>query len=127
MADSRPDPGPCTKILTLLTPSAIASFPHCSAAIVAAKGVDFLEPLKPALPELPHTTVLPILSVTVIRVLLKVALIWATPSASTTFFVTFFDVLLVATLYHPQNLNAYIFGRFWENEQFKFYFFGAFL
>ena len=68
---------------------ATASLPHCSAATVAAKGVDFFEPLKPALPALPHTTVFPALSVMVMRVLLNVALMCATPSASTTFLLRF--------------------------------------
>tara|TARA_B110000263_G_scaffold2550_1_gene2139 strand:+ start:1147 stop:1524 length:378 start_codon:yes stop_codon:yes gene_type:complete len=114
MADSRPDPGPCTKILTLLMPSAIASLPHSSAAIVAAKGVDFFDPLNPALPELPQTIVLPILSVTVIRVLLKVALMCATPSASITFFAAFLDIFFVATLYRPQDFSTYTLGGFLE-------------
>ena len=50
---------------------------------VAAKGVDFLEPLKPAFPALAHVTTSPAASVIVTIVLLKVAWIWATPSAST--------------------------------------------
>jgi hypothetical protein len=41
-----------------------------------------LEPLKPALPDDPHDTALPCVSVIVIVVLLNVALMWATPSAS---------------------------------------------
>jgi hypothetical protein len=45
--------------------------------------VDFFEPLKPALPALDHTTALPALSVIVMSVLLNVALMCATPSAST--------------------------------------------
>src|SRR5690606_15733291 len=57
--------------------------PACSAATVAANGVDFFDPLKPALPALPHATTFPCRSVIVIRVLLNVALMWAMPSAST--------------------------------------------
>ena len=53
------------------------------AATVAAKGVDFFDPLNPAFPELPHVTTLPCMSVIVISVLLKVALMCAMPSAST--------------------------------------------
>src|SRR5687767_11348205 len=84
MADSRPDPGPCTRTCTRRTPSDIASRAACSAATVAANGVDFFEPLKPALPDDPHDTVLPCVSLIVMVVLLNVALIWATPSASMT-------------------------------------------
>src|SRR5919199_6138353 len=86
MADSRPLPGPCTRTCTRRTPRPSASRAACSAATVAANGVDFLEPLKPALPEDPHATVLPRMSVIVIVVLLNVALMCATPSASTTRF-----------------------------------------
>src|SRR5690606_5986325 len=64
-----------------------ASFAACSAATVAAKGVDFLEPLKPAFPALPHTTAFPAMSVIVMIVLLKVAWMNAIPSASTLRFV----------------------------------------
>src|SRR5213595_2014452 len=87
IADSRPDPGPCTRTCTRFTPRPKASRAHCSAATVAANGVLFLEPLKPALPDEPHETVLPCGSVMVMVVLLKVALTCAIPSASTTRFV----------------------------------------
>src|SRR5215212_11442870 len=70
MADSRPEPGPCTRTCTRRTPAVIASRAACSAATVAANGVDFLEPLKPALPDEPHDTVFPRASVIVIVVLL---------------------------------------------------------
>src|SRR5262245_13222923 len=89
MADSRPDPGPWTRTCTRRTPSDIASRAACSAATVAANGVDFLDPLKPALPDEPHDTAFPCVSVMVIVVLLNVALIWATPSASMTRLVFF--------------------------------------
>ena len=75
-------PGPCTRTCTRRTPSVIASRAACSAATVAANGVDFFEPLKPALPDEPHEIVLPCVSVMVIVVLLNVALTWAMPSAS---------------------------------------------
>src|SRR5918992_3044756 len=94
MADSRPLPGPWTRTCTRRTPSPRASRAACSAATVAANGVDFLDPLKPALPDDPHATVLPRMSVMVIVVLLKVALICATPSASTTRF-AFFPVAML--------------------------------
>src|SRR6185436_2841668 len=93
MADSRPLPGPCTRTCTRLTPRPIASRAHCSAATVAAKGVLFFEPLNPALPDEPHATALPWLSVMVTVVLLKVAAMCATPSASTTRF-AFFPVAI---------------------------------
>src|SRR3954469_4179163 len=94
IADSRPEPGPCTRTWTRRTPSVTASRPACSAATVAANGVDFLEPLKPALPDDPHDTAFPRASVIVIIVLLNVALTWAMPSAST----TRFDFFAVAML-----------------------------
>src|ERR687890_1463799 len=73
MALSRPLPGPWTRTCTRRTPSVIASRAACSAATVAANGVDFLEPLNPAFPDDPHVTVLPRMSVIVIVVLLNVA------------------------------------------------------
>src|SRR6185312_17456560 len=93
MADSRPEPGPCTRTCTRFTPRPSASRAHCSAATVAANGVLFLDPLKPALPDEPQDTALPCESVIVIVVLLNVALICATPSASTTRF-AFFPVAM---------------------------------
>src|SRR5262245_2740416 len=93
MADSRPLPGPCTRTWTRRTPRPMASRAACSAATVAANGVDFFDPLNPAFPEDPHATAFPWLSVIVIVVLLKVALIWATPSASITRF-AFFPVAI---------------------------------
>src|SRR5512134_3998973 len=85
MADSLPLPGPWTRTWTRRSPRFIASRPQFSAATVAAKGVDFLEPLNPALPAEPHTRVFPFRSVIVISRLLKVAETWAMPSLSTTF------------------------------------------
>jgi hypothetical protein len=85
MADSRPAPGPCTRTCTFRTPALLASRPQASAATVAAKEVDFLEPLNPAFPAVPQETVFPLESVMVMIVLLKVAVMWAMPSASTTF------------------------------------------
>src|SRR6059058_5916120 len=74
IADSRPEPGPWTRTCTRFTPAPSASRAHCSAATVAANGVLFLEPLKPALPLDPHAIVLPRGSVIVTVVLVKVAL-----------------------------------------------------
>jgi hypothetical protein len=50
-----------------------ASFPACSAAMVAANGVDFLDPLNPAFPELDQVIASPLLSAMVTIVLLKEA------------------------------------------------------
>src|SRR6185369_15400057 len=69
-------------------PAVSASRAHCSAATVAANGVLFFEPLKPALPLEAHAIALPRGSV-MVTVVLNVALTWATPSASTTFLVFF--------------------------------------
>src|ERR671911_2047381 len=85
MADSRPLPGPCTRTWTLRSPRFMASRPQFSAATVAANGVDFFEPLKPALPAAPHASVLPRMSVMVMSRLLNVAAMCAMPSDSTTF------------------------------------------
>ena len=63
-------------------------------------GVDFLEPLKPAFPALAHTMTFPWLSAIVMIVLLKVALMCATPSASTTFFERLVGVFGFATFSH---------------------------
>ena len=41
------------------TPHSCAARPACSAATWAANGVDFLEPLKPAAPEVAHAKALP--------------------------------------------------------------------
>src|SRR5690242_19308 len=81
----------------------MASRAHCSAATVAANGVLFFEPLKPALPDEPHATALPWLSVIVTVVLLKVALMCATPSAST----TRFAFLPVAITWSPSSCQRW--------------------
>src|SRR6185436_21063030 len=104
MADSRPEPGPCTRTCTRFTPRPRASRAHCSAATVAANGVLFLEPLNPALPDEPHDTAFPWVSVMVIVVLLKVALMCATPSASTTRF-AFLPVAIISQC-HPDGREA---------------------
>src|SRR5688500_12600210 len=97
IADSRPDPGPCTLTCTRRTPSVTASRPACSPATVAANGVDFLDPLKPAFPDDPHEMVFPWVSVIVMVVLLNVALTWAMPSASITRF-AFFPIAMITSL-----------------------------
>ena len=50
-ADSLPGPGPLIKTSKFLTPESCAFFPALSAAICAAKGVLFLEPLNPPAPD----------------------------------------------------------------------------
>ena len=86
MADSRPEPGPWTRTWTRFTPRFKASLAAFSAAIWAANGVDFLEPLKPLFPADPQATMLPARSLIATSVLLKVAWMWAMPSASTILF-----------------------------------------
>jgi len=72
IAVSLPKPGPLTKIFTLFKPIPIAIEFAASEAVCAAKGVPFLEPLKPTLPADDQEIVLPFKSVIVTIVLLKV-------------------------------------------------------
>ena len=51
IADSRPEPGPLTWTSSFLIPISLAFIAALSAATCAAKGVLFLEPLKPFEPE----------------------------------------------------------------------------
>src|SRR3989454_2395553 len=99
IADSRPEPGPCTRTCTRRTPRFIASRAACSAATVAANGVDFFEPWNPALPEDPQVRAFPCMSVIVMSVLLNVAVMWAMPSASTTFLARFAPAALACAIY----------------------------
>jgi hypothetical protein len=71
MAVSRPDPGPFTKTETVLTPNPMAFLAAPSAVTCAAKGVPFLVPLKPELPAVAQTMMLPRSSVILTMVLLK--------------------------------------------------------
>ena len=73
MAASRPGPGPLTKMSTSCSPKLIAAAMTCSAATLAAKGVLFLDPLKPDAPALLPITALPSWSEIVTIVLLKEA------------------------------------------------------
>ena len=73
MAASRPAPGPLTNTSTCLSPMSMAFRAAFSAAVCAANGVLLREPLKPTLPALAQETTLPVLSVSVTIVLLKVA------------------------------------------------------
>src|SRR6476646_12260986 len=95
-ADSRPGPGPLMRTSRFLTPHSCAALPAASAAIWAANGVDFREPLKPAPPDVAHDRALPWRSVIVMIVLLNDACTWAMPSV--TFFLTFFRARVAAVL-----------------------------
>ena len=101
MADSRPAPGPFTLTSTSLTPRSAAFLAAVSAAIPAAKGVDFFDPLNPELPVDAHAIVLPSLSVMVTMVLLNVARMCATPldTARASFFVFFTLLFLFSTVF----------------------------
>src|SRR5690349_460554 len=90
-ADSRPAPGPLTNTVTLRTPCSIAFFAASSAASCAANGVDLREPLKPQVPDDDQASTLPLTSVMLTMVLLKVAEMWAMPVWM--FFRTFFFCL----------------------------------
>lgn len=71
IAASRPEPGPFTKTSTVFNPWIKAAFVAVSAAICAAYGVDFLEPLNPRPPAEAQLKALPSASVSVTIVLLK--------------------------------------------------------
>ena len=74
IADSRPEPGPLTRISTSLNPNFRAAWATVSAARWAANGVLFRVPLNPAVPADAQANVSPDVSVMVIIVLLNVAL-----------------------------------------------------
>src|SRR5689334_25194400 len=78
-ADSRPEPGPDTLTSRVFTPCSAALRPASSAAIWAAYGVDFREPLNPIMPADDQEMALPCASVMVIMVLLNEAFTCATP------------------------------------------------
>jgi hypothetical protein len=104
IADSRPDPGPLTLISTSRTPLRIAVFAQLCAACCAAKGVLFREPLKPTQPAELEQITSPSISVTVINVLLKVALMCTI--ARTTFFLTLrFDPFAIGFSYSCPSLG----------------------
>ena len=75
IAASLPVPGPFTNTSSVFMPCSIAILAAVSAAICAAKGVDFLEPLKPSSPAEAHEIVFPATSVIVTIVLLNEELI----------------------------------------------------
>src|SRR5205085_5797064 len=79
IADSRPEPGPLTRTSISLRPNLVAFSAQVSAARWAANGVLLRLPLKPTVPAEAKQSVSPLVSVMVTMVLLKVALICATP------------------------------------------------
>src|SRR5215217_3101675 len=79
IACSRPAPGPLTFTSTSTIPLLRACDAAFSAGRPAVKGVLFQAPLKPCVPAEAQAMVSPVTSVMVTMVLLKVALMWATP------------------------------------------------
>ena len=105
MAASRPWPGPLTKTSTVFRPCSMAALAAVSAALCAAKGVDFLLPRKPRPPEEAQDSALPWLSVTVTIVLLKEERICTWPFStflrSRRLRITFLPLVAVAMLIPP--------------------------
>src|SRR5699024_1708707 len=87
IAASRPAPGPFTVTSTVFRPCSIAVLEAVSEAICAAKGVDFLDPLKPSAPADDQGNAVPNPSVLVMIVLLNVERMCAPPGS--TFLFTF--------------------------------------
>src|SRR5260221_4530668 len=117
IADSRPLPGPLTRMSRERSPLSLAAVAQAVAACWAAKGVPLREPLKPSVPELDQVTTLPSRSVMVTWVLLKEALTWAIPCTTCFFSFLLFlaagftggvvvDILLIS-----YGLGAAAFGR----------------
>ena len=79
-ADSRPGPGPLTITSKFFTPYSVAASHALEAAICAANGVLFLDPLNPLAPAVDQAKALPWRSVIVIKVLLNDACTCAIPS-----------------------------------------------
>src|SRR5690606_24644101 len=82
IALSRPLPGPLTFTSTSRMPYFLALSAACWAAHWPAKGVLLRLPLKPLVPALAQQRVSPLVSVMVTIVLLNVATMWATPTAT---------------------------------------------
>src|SRR5688572_22669169 len=91
MADSRPLPGPFTRMSSDRRPESLAVAATVVAACWAANGVPLREPLKPSVPALDQATTFPSRSVMVTWVLLKDACTCAMPC--TTCFFSFFPFL----------------------------------
>src|SRR6185369_1556812 len=85
MADSRPLPGPLTRMSSERRPESLAAVAAAAAACCAANGVPLRDPLNPSVPALDQVTTLPSRSVMVTCVLLKEAWTWAMP-CTTCFF-----------------------------------------
>src|SRR3970040_2543101 len=85
IADSRPLPGPLTRMSIERSPCSRAEEAAVVAACWAAKGVPLRDPLNPRVPALDHETTLPSRSVMVTIVLLKEACTCAMP-CTTCFF-----------------------------------------
>src|SRR5262249_45417722 len=99
IADSRPLPGPLTRMSSGRRPLSLATVAAAVAACWAAKGVPLREPLKPRVPALDHVTTWPSRSVMVTCVLLKDACTWAIPWITWRFsFLLFFGLGMVAGL-----------------------------
>src|SRR6266496_273739 len=96
MADSRPLPGPLTRMSSDRRPPSLAAVAAAVAACWAAKGVPLRDPLKPRVPALDQVTTFPSRSVMVTWVLLKEACTWAIPC--TTCFFSFFPFFAPTTL-----------------------------
>ena len=79
IAASLPTPGPFSLTSAVFIPWSMACLRASCAANCAAKGVLFLDPLKPCLPALELAITFPSVSVIVIIVLLKVEWIWIMP------------------------------------------------
>src|SRR5688572_15135167 len=84
-ADSRPAPGPFTKIATEVMPLSAALRAASSAASCAANGVLLREPLKPRAPADDHAITFPARSVIVTIVLLNEDWMCAMPFATRVF------------------------------------------
>src|SRR5687767_4987677 len=93
IADSRPLPGPLTRMSHERSPDSLAAVAQAVAACCAAKGVPLREPLKPSVPALDQVTTLPSWSVMVTWVLLKEAWMCTMPCATCFFsFLAFLGV-----------------------------------
>src|SRR5262245_58118071 len=93
IADSRPLPGPLTRMSSERRPLSLATVAAAVAACWAANGVPLREPLKPRVPALDHVTTWPSRSVIVTCVLLKEACTWAIPCTTCRFsFLPFFGL-----------------------------------
>src|SRR5262245_5888928 len=97
IADSRPLPGPLTRMSSERSPESLAAVAQAEAACCAAKGVPLRDPLKPSVPALDQVTTLPSRSVMVTCVLLKDAWMCAMPWTTWRFsFLPFLELVFLA-------------------------------